>query len=250
MVGFNGKVTNGAGNPAHKAGLDVEPPAPCVTRKMTPEERKFYGVAPSKPDEKKGVVEGMKKKRGKRIDVKKLASMIEDGFTAADIAEDMDTEEAVIWDRAKARGWVLKLRANEEPEEEPADDDGDEIEQEMTENFRPDGCRFRLGLGGKKPLTEAMSFEEDAEAMLMHYPQDEEMNEYRYIDPLWLDAIAEGLTAGAKKHPGETWKSIPPEEHAARAIRHLNMYRYGDRSESHLINASMRVMMAFVMAEE
>lgn len=95
----------------------------------------------------------------------------------------------------------------------------------------------------------SVSFEVDAEAMLMEYPQDEEMNEYRYIDPLWLDAIAEGLTAGAKKHPGETWKSIPPEEHAARAIRHLNMYRYGDRSESHLINASMRVMMAFVLAE-
>ena len=38
------------------------------------------------------------------------------------------------------------------------------------------------------------------------YPQDEEKNEYRYIDFAWLDEIAMGLTAGAKKHPGETWR--------------------------------------------
>jgi hypothetical protein len=80
------------------------------------------------------------------------------------------------------------------------------------------------------------------------FPQDEEPNEYRYIDPAWIDAVAEGLTAGAKKHPGESWKQIPPEEHAARAIRHLFLFRKGDRSEDHLINASMRCMMASVMA--
>ena len=95
-----------------------------------------------------------------------------------------------------------------------------------------------------------MSFEVDTEAMLMNYPQDKEENEYRFIDPAWLDEIAAGLTAGAVKHPGETWKSIPAEEHAARAIRHLNMFRKGDESEPHLVNASMRAMMAFVLAEE
>lgn len=47
-----------------------------------------------------------------------------------------------------------------------------------------------------------MSFEVDTEAMLMNYPQDSEENEYRFIDPAWLDAIAAGLTAGAVKHPG------------------------------------------------
>lgn len=93
-----------------------------------------------------------------------------------------------------------------------------------------------------------MSFEVDEEAMLMNYPQDEEENEYRFIDAEWLDAIAEGLTAGAKKHPNETWKDIPPEEHAARAIRHLNMYRKKDRTEDHLLHASMRVMMAYVLS--
>ena len=41
------------------------------------------------------------------------------------------------------------------------------------------------------------------------YPQDEEQNEYRYIDCGWLDKVATGLTAGARKHPGETWKEIP-----------------------------------------
>lgn len=37
------------------------------------------------------------------------------------------------------------------------------------------------------------------------YPQSPERNEYRYIDFAWMDEIAEGLTAGAEKHPGETW---------------------------------------------
>lgn len=77
------------------------------------------------------------------------------------------------------------------------------------------------------------------------FPQDTEENEYRYIEPRWLDEVAKGLTAGAVKHPGETWRTIPSEEHAARAMRHINMFLMGDRSESHLINASMRIMMAF-----
>ena len=80
------------------------------------------------------------------------------------------------------------------------------------------------------------------------YPQDEEKNEYRYIDFAWLDEIAMGLTAGAKKHPGETWREIPAREHVARAIRHLSMHQTGDSSEPHLINASMRCMMAFATA--
>lgn len=77
------------------------------------------------------------------------------------------------------------------------------------------------------------------------YPQDTEEDEYRYIDAGWLEAVARGLTAGAEKHPGETWRQIPPEEHAARAMRHLNLYRAGDRKDSHLINAAMRCMMAY-----
>lgn len=80
------------------------------------------------------------------------------------------------------------------------------------------------------------------------YPQDTEKNEYRYLDFVWLDEMARGLTAGAEKHPGETWRTIPTEEHAARAIRHLVMYLTGDTSEPHLINASMRCMMAYGVA--
>ena len=81
------------------------------------------------------------------------------------------------------------------------------------------------------------------------YPQDAETNEYRYIAPAWLDAVAEGLTKGAIKHPGETWRQIPADEHLARAMRHINLYRIGDRSEPHLVNASMRLMMAFETAK-
>ena len=58
-----------------------------------------------------------------------------------------------------------------------------------------------------------------------------------------LDQVATGLTAGAKKHPGETWRDIPADEHAA-------LYRLGDRSENHLVNASMRCMMACVTDSE
>ena len=82
------------------------------------------------------------------------------------------------------------------------------------------------------------------------YPQSVESNEYRYIDFEWLDEIAEGLTVGAKKHPGETWKDIPAREHAARAFRHLSLYLKGDVTEEHLVNASMRCMMACVMDRE
>jgi len=82
-----------------------------------------------------------------------------------------------------------------------------------------------------------------------NYPQDQEANEYRYLSPAWLDAIAEGLTKGAVKHPGETWRQIPADEHLARALRHINLYRKGDRSEPHIVNASMRIMMAFETVE-
>ena len=89
------------------------------------------------------------------------------------------------------------------------------------------------------------------EEMLTQFPQDAENNEYRYIDPAWLNEIAIGLTAGAEKHPGETetWRQIPCDEHLARALRHINLYRMGDRLENHLANASMRLMMSFATQE-
>ena len=40
------------------------------------------------------------------------------------------------------------------------------------------------------------------------FPQDSEPNEYRFIQPMWLDKVARGLTAGAVKHPGETWRMM------------------------------------------
>ncbi len=79
------------------------------------------------------------------------------------------------------------------------------------------------------------------------FPQDSEENEYRYLNAAWLDEIATGLTAGIKKHPGETWHDIPVNEHLARAFRHINLMRIGDRSDNHIINASMRLMMAYVV---
>ena len=77
------------------------------------------------------------------------------------------------------------------------------------------------------------------------YPQAHEPNEYRYLSPAWLDEIAKGLTAGQGKYPGETWRKSPAKEHAWRAVRHLMLYLKGDKADTHLINASMRCMMAF-----
>ena len=80
------------------------------------------------------------------------------------------------------------------------------------------------------------------------YPQAQEENEFRYLSPAWLDEIARGLTAGAQKYPNETWRQIPPKEHAWRAVRHLILYLKGDNGDTHLVNASMRCMMAFETA--
>lgn len=77
------------------------------------------------------------------------------------------------------------------------------------------------------------------------YPQSQEQNEYRYLSPAWLDEIANGLTAGQEKYPGETWREIPAKEHAWRAVRHLVLYLKGDNADTHLVNAAMRCMMAF-----
>lgn len=82
-----------------------------------------------------------------------------------------------------------------------------------------------------------------------NFVQEKERNEYRYIEPKWLDELAKGLTKGAEKYPGETWRQIPAKEHLARAMRHINLYRAGDRNENHLVNASMRLMMAFTVAD-
>lgn len=91
--------------------------------------------------------------------------------------------------------------------------------------------------------------QEEKEKGTVQYPQDEEPDEYRYIVSAWLDALAAGLTKGARKHPGETWRDIPSFEHAARAMRHLNKFRMGENNEDHLLNASMRCMMAWVTKE-
>lgn len=82
-------------------------------------------------------------------------------------------------------------------------------------------------------------------SLAVDYPQDSEDDEFRYLSPVWLDEIARGLTAGAKRHPGETWRTIPANEHAWRAVRHLIKYLQGDKTDDHIIHASMRVMMAF-----
>jgi cytochrome b len=85
------------------------------------------------------------------------------------------------------------------------------------------------------------------------YPQDQEQDEFRYLlqDGMAevLDDIAEGLTAGAVKHPGATWRTIPAEEHLARAMRHIVKYCVGDREENHLSHICMRALMALAVTK-
>lgn len=54
------------------------------------------------------------------------------------------------------------------------------------------------------------------------FPQDEERDECRYLLKDGLSGVllevAEGLTVGARKHPGATWRSIPTEEHLSHIV--------------------------------
>lgn len=114
-----------------------------------------------------------------------------------------------------------------------------------------EGCpqkRERQNSSGVSP--EEYCKEKCGECPVVDYPQDAEPNEYRYIETAWLDEIAKGLTAGAVKHPGETWRTIPTKEHLFRAMRHISMWLLGDRQEPHITNASMRLMMAFATMGE
>jgi hypothetical protein len=200
---------------------------------MTPEERKFYGLDPEKGEPKKMAKKVEKKKRGKRIDLTRLKELVAKGFSAKHIAAELATDEATIWKRAKAHGLITKIAVNGAKTVKPDPEEPSDNNEFIFANVVPEDA---------EPEPEPKAAPE--------YPQDSEENEYRYLAPRWLNEIAIGLTAGAVKHPGETWRGIPSEEHLARAMRHINLHRMGDRSEPHLINASMRLMMAFETAME
>ena len=80
------------------------------------------------------------------------------------------------------------------------------------------------------------------------FPQHPEPNEYRFLVPGWIDALALGMTAGHESHPEDAWTTIPATEHLWRAARHIIMYLSGNRTEDHIMHASMRLMMAWATA--
>lgn len=86
------------------------------------------------------------------------------------------------------------------------------------------------------------------------FPQDQEKDECRYFLRSGLAGalleVAEVLTSGAMKHPNETWRDIPTEEHLARAMRHTLKYCDGDRLEDHLSHIACRALMALACARE
>ena len=127
----------------------------------------------------------------------------------------------------------------------------------MCENGCPlwnDTCYCPIANGGSSEVEitiikkETEKPKEKTESDNEQYPQDQEKDECRYLIPHWLLAMSEGLTRGAVKHPGETWRQIPAKEHAWRAIRHILKYIADDTEDDHLTNASMRVMMAWETA--
>ena len=57
------------------------------------------------------------------------------------------------------------------------------------------------------------------------------------------NVIAYQLAIG--RYPdGETWRTVPPEEHLRHARAHLELLARGDGSEPHLEHATCRVLMA------
>jgi len=90
--------------------------------------------------------------------------------------------------------------------------------------------------------------ESDIEVLPGGGKQALEEDEFRYFSPGWLLAMAMGLTAGARKYGTDNWRLIAPDEHAWRAVRHLVLYIV-TRDAEHLVNASMRCMMAWETAK-
>ena len=120
------------------------------------------------------------------------------------------------------------------------------MNDEMFEKLAGQAKEWTVTMRMEEPQeADDLTHEEMEEITNNSYPQDAEEDEFRYLSPQWLNEIARGLTAGAKRHPGETWRTIPAKEHAWRAVRHLIKYLEGDKADDHLIHASMRVMMAW-----
>lgn len=242
-----------AGSPAYKKSAELKCVNPCIVRKATPEElaeiEEKLAKRPWKPNLRKvrqcqmaDIETAVRRRRGvvdnggqwKRFANKsKFIEMAKGGATTAELAEHFGIDAAEVQQLAEQYFLIRTLANNDGKSDAP-------VKKETKKR-------------GRKPKEKPAAPEPEPEPELkpelgmepVVYPQDSEPNEYRYISPVWMDELARGLTAGAVKHPGETWKTIPAEEHLARAMRHINLYRAGDRSEPHLVNASMRMMMAF-----
>jgi len=251
----NGRVSF-SGTPVYKAA-EPECANPCITRKATPEElaeiEAQLAKRPWKPNLRKvrqcqmaDIETAVRRRRGvvdnggqwKRFANKsKFIEMAKGGATTAELAEHFGIDAAEVQQLAEQYFLIRTLAVNDGKSEAP-------VKKETKKRGRKPKEKPAAPEPEPEPALEPeLGMEPEVEPVV--YPQDSEPNEYRYISPVWMDELARGLTAGAVKHPGETWKTIPAEEHLARAMRHINLYRGGDRSEPHIINASMRLMMAF-----
>lgn len=70
-------------------------------------------------------------------------------------------------------------------------------------------------------------------------------NDVRYdlISPIGLRRLAETYAEGAKKYAPNNWlNGIPASDCLNHAMRHIELWRFGDRSEDHLAHAVWNLM--------
>lgn len=66
---------------------------------------------------------------------------------------------------------------------------------------------------------------------------------YELVSPIALRRIAKHLANGAKKYSKHNWeRGMSMERMMGSALRHLNQWREGDRSEDHLAAACFNIM--------
>ncbi len=245
-----------SGSPVYKA-TEPECANPCIVRKATPEElaeiEEKLAKRPWKPNLRKvrqcqmaDIETAVRRRRGvvdnggrwKRFANKsKFIEMAKGGATTAELAEHFGIDAAEVQQLAEQYFLIRTLANNDGKSDAP-------VKKETKKRGRKPKEKPAAPEPEPEPALEPeLGMEPEVEPVV--YPQAKEPNEYRYIQPKWLDAVARGLTGGAVEHPNETWRTIPPVEHAWRAVRHLVMWLSGDRSDAHLGNASMRCMMSF-----
>jgi len=69
------------------------------------------------------------------------------------------------------------------------------------------------------------------------------------IPPVALMQIAEAMAQGAAKYGEQNWRGLPVSNCINHALRHINQFLIGDRTENHLSHAAANLLMAIDIQE-